>query len=222
MSNGFEGLYIYKMLGASGMTFGSWTIASYVLTSLALYTIAKRRGIRNPWLAWIPVGQMWILGSISDQYQYVVNGVVRNKRKVLLVMEAVCIVLVPVLVVMTVSTLVYLMIAADVQLAQSDYMSLPFGFWGFWVTAIGIIGLAIGSTVVGLIALNDVYKSCDPANRVLYLLLSIFFGVTRPIFLLVCQNKDLGMPPRRDSFRQPGTGFGPQQPPAGSWQQRQQ
>ena len=41
----------------------------YVLQSLGLYTIAERRGIRNPWLAWVPVANMWVLGSISDQYQ---------------------------------------------------------------------------------------------------------------------------------------------------------
>ena len=30
-------------------------IASYVLTSLALYTLASRRGIRKAWLSWVPV-----------------------------------------------------------------------------------------------------------------------------------------------------------------------
>ena len=49
-------------------------IAAYVLTALALYTIAKRRGLNHPWLAWIPVASAWILGSLSDQYRYVVRG----------------------------------------------------------------------------------------------------------------------------------------------------
>lgn len=31
------------------------SLAAYVLTAYSLYTIAKRRGISNPWLAWIPV-----------------------------------------------------------------------------------------------------------------------------------------------------------------------
>ena len=56
----------------------------YVLQALALYTIAKRRGIKKPWMAWIPLVNVWILGSISDQYQYVVKRQVKNKRKVLL------------------------------------------------------------------------------------------------------------------------------------------
>ena len=49
--------------------FAAWGIGigAYVLWSLGVYTIAKRRGIRKPWLSWIPVGNLWILGSISDQ-----------------------------------------------------------------------------------------------------------------------------------------------------------
>ena len=49
-------------------------IATYVLSALGLYTIAKRRGLNHPWLAWIPVASAWIVGSLSDQYRYVVNG----------------------------------------------------------------------------------------------------------------------------------------------------
>ena len=59
-------------------------IASYVLTALALYTIARRRGLRNPWLAWIPVANSWLLGSLSDQYRYVVKGEHKSKRIILL------------------------------------------------------------------------------------------------------------------------------------------
>ena len=32
---------------------------------------------------------------------------------------------------------------------------------------------------------------------VLYLVLSIFFNITMPIFLFICRNKDEGMPPRK-------------------------
>ena len=34
------------------------SVACYVLEALSLYTIAQRRGIRKPWLAWIPVVNM--------------------------------------------------------------------------------------------------------------------------------------------------------------------
>ena len=63
------------------------SLAAYVFSSLAIYTIAQRRGIRHAWMAWIPMLNVWILGSISDQYRYVVKGQIKSKRKVLLALN---------------------------------------------------------------------------------------------------------------------------------------
>ena len=60
------------------------SLVVYALSALALYTIAKRRGLKNPWLAWIPVGFEWVLGSVSDQYQYLVKERNTSRRKLLL------------------------------------------------------------------------------------------------------------------------------------------
>lgn len=32
------------------------SLVFYIFESLGLYTIAKRRGIRHPWLSWVPLG----------------------------------------------------------------------------------------------------------------------------------------------------------------------
>ena len=50
-----------------GSLFG---FAVHVIRALAIYHIGKRRGLKNPWLAWIPVGQEWIIGSLSDQEEH--------------------------------------------------------------------------------------------------------------------------------------------------------
>ena len=55
------------------LTFGLG-ITVYILYSLGIYTIAQRRGIKHPWMAWLPVANMWVLGSIADQYRYVSHG----------------------------------------------------------------------------------------------------------------------------------------------------
>ena len=60
------------------------SLVGYVLLAFGLYTVAKRRGVRNPWLAWIPFGQSWMLGCISDQYRQVALCETKNRRKVLL------------------------------------------------------------------------------------------------------------------------------------------
>lgn len=43
-------------------------IVLYVFLSYSVYTIAKNRNIENPWLAWIPVAQCWIIGQLGDYY----------------------------------------------------------------------------------------------------------------------------------------------------------
>ena len=73
-------------LGAGGNSF-LLGIAAYVLLAMGLYTIANRRAIHHPWMAWVPVLNVWILGSVADQYRYVTKGQVRNSRKALIVLE---------------------------------------------------------------------------------------------------------------------------------------
>ena len=84
--------YTYSYISdalSSGLLFGVFSgvpttligIATYVLSALGLYTIAKRRGLNHPWLAWIPVASAWIVGSLSDQYRYVVNGASITKSR---------------------------------------------------------------------------------------------------------------------------------------------
>ena len=63
----------------------AYAVVSYVLGSKGLYAIAARRGISNPWMAWIPVAGNWILGSVSDQYQLRKYGQDPNLRKKLLI-----------------------------------------------------------------------------------------------------------------------------------------
>jgi hypothetical protein len=69
---------------------------------------------------------------------------------------------------------------------------------------IGILGLAlplaaaaIGIAVIRYMALYDVYRSLDPNNAVLFLVLSILFSPTEPFFLFFNREKDQGMPPRK-------------------------
>lgn len=41
-------------------------IAFYVLMALGLYRMAENKGIDNPWLAWVPIGNLWVLGAIVE------------------------------------------------------------------------------------------------------------------------------------------------------------
>ena len=184
------------------VTFGLG-IVMYILQSLGMYTIAQRRGIRHPWLAWLPFLHMWILGSISDQYRYVVRGQIRNRRKWLLVLSIVMLALS----LAAVGGYVAVLVDIAMQIPDITYVisgQLPGGgvlpaLWVFGVIA-AVWVLAVVATVLQYACLYDLYASCTPNYKVLFLVLSILFNVTMPFLVFACRKKDGGMPPRKDTF----------------------
>jgi len=81
------------------------TLALYVLQALGLYTIAQRRGIKNPWLAWIPFGSAWILGAICDDFKTRRTGKKHGFRFALVILAAAVLVLSVVTMAMLFSTM---------------------------------------------------------------------------------------------------------------------
>jgi hypothetical protein len=170
----------------------AFSVAKYVLHALGLYVVAKRRGIRNPWLSWIPIAEVWILGSLSDQYQYVKKGKIRNRRKVLLGLNiGMCLAIIPLL--------ISIVGAALSEATGSMNSDAAFGVMlaTMLLTYLAIIVLGIILLIFEYIALYDLYASCNPDNAVLYLVLTIFLGVVLPFFVFICRKKDGGMPPRK-------------------------
>lgn len=170
---------IYFILFAIG-------VVGYVFSSLGIYTIAKRRRIHNPWLAWLPIGNVWIQGCISDQYQYVVKGKKTGRRKILLGLSLAAVAL----------TGVYgvLQIGSAVAMSMGEGVATGATFAGSMLVWLVIMLLAVILMVFQYITMYDLYCSCDPDSSVVYLVLSILINVCPPILYFVCRNKDLGMP----------------------------
>lgn len=186
----------------------SWllSIGSYIFLAVGLYTMAKRRGIRNPWLAWIPVANMWLLGCLSDQYQYVALGQQKNKRKTLLALEIVVLVLSTIVIVIFAVWFVKLLgfflpdfspelLAELASMTEEDATQWATGLlegspeaMAYVMDSIGLIlggvglalvlgGLAIWMAVVQYMAYNDVLRSADPRTAGMFLALGIVLGL---------------------------------------------
>lgn len=183
------------------------SVAVYVFTALALYTMAKRRGIHNPWLAWIPFANVWLLGCISDQYRSVARGETKYRRRVLLFTDIACNVIAVVVLVLLFGMLFQMLSFSMGDLENLDHMSEAMAqellgaimgpAVGMVLLALVVVPVAIVYAVFYYIALHDIYKSCDPGNATLYLVLSILISYTQPVFLFLCRNKDGGMPMRQ-------------------------
>lgn len=219
------GLNTAEILGELGSTIratSSSSIIVYILYALTLYTIAKRRGIKKPWLAWIPFVNVWTLGSISDQYQYVVKGRVENRRKSLLGLNiaiaaigliiaiAVAWIFVDLLALFMntltdyIEPIIYDYVPNSEDVIETLLQSLQSNIVALIVIAVLALSLsvlAIIRIVFFYIALYDVFRSSDPKNSTLYLVLSLVCGILvqgiYSVFMILCKDKDLGMPPRK-------------------------
>ena len=166
-----------------------FSIVMYVLNAVGLYRIAKRRGIHHAWLAWVPIGSNWLLGSISDHYQYVAKQKATSKRKILLILSL-CLI-------GCLFVLAGGVVAIVVAAGSSMNASIALGVVLLLIAYLGMMGLAIAITVFCYIAYYDLFRSCKPGNAVLFLVLSILFNVTLAFFVFFSSKSDEGMPERR-------------------------
>ena len=152
-----------------------------------------------------------------------VKGENKSKRKFLLVLNILSAVMTAVIVVVALVMLVDVIGSTMYGVvSEAELMEAILG------PVVGIVGLALPLAGVGIaymviyfMALHDVYASMDPDNKVLFLVLSILLGVTKPFFLFFNRNKDLGMPPRKQEpvFTPPQEPqWQPQQPIQEPWE----
>lgn len=139
----------------------------YVFEGLAMHRIAKLRGIKYPWLAWIPVVNGYNMGRVADVYNERIEGRKTNLRTIILVIE-----------------IVYIVLAAVNAVLRFQY---------FYDAGVGIAMTAImTAAMVALavfmyIALYKIYKWCTK-NYVLYEVLSIVISITMPFLLFAARN----------------------------------
>ena len=166
-------------------------ITGYVLQALGMYRIAERRGIHRPWLAWIPVANSWVLGSISDHYQYVTKHKQTKRRRIIPILEVAMIVVY----VAVFASMLVMAFSMDSTTTVSNEIGILFAMlFGFLI----LFGVAVAAVVFAYLACFDLFRSCRPQNEVLFLVLGIVVPITLPFFIFACSKYDLGMPPKRE------------------------
>lgn len=193
---GFAAMVVYYLISA--LFGGGMGVVLYILRGLGLHAIAKRRGLKHAWFAWLPVVRNYQLGCISDQYQYVVKGRNTSRRKWLLGLGILSVILSAVTLGSAVGMIAriagFAMRGASqpklINAAMSALMKLL-------LLGLPLLLISVPAAVIRYVALYDLYTSCEPKNKVLYLLLSILFHKTEAFFLFFTRHKDEGMPPRK-------------------------
>ena len=207
----FSGIFLVLWL-IGLFSSGAVGIAVYIFRSHAVCTIARRRALSNPWLAWIPVASDFILGSISDQYQYLTHGKTQSRRKLLLALSIVKGIL-------SLALMIFIGIIAVTAFTSLD-ANLSHAAMARQLMVPSLIAMALWMAVnltwifwaiFYYICKFDLYRSCDSKNAVAYFVLSILFSILDPIFLMILRNKEEGMPPRKPVDEVPPSYAQPQQ-----------
>lgn len=171
-----------------------WMLLRYILEGISLSKLAKRRGFEAPWLAWVPMARLWLLGAVADQYCHVVKGKDRNRRITTLVLKIVG----QYLGLMAIFSFLAACFVNDInmmlEMESEGALLLTFLFLFLSLVALAGRGIAgIGYHIWEYIPISALYASSKPKSARLYLVLSIIFPFLLPFFIFSCRKKDLGM-----------------------------
>ena len=154
-------------------------VAEYVTVSLAFYTMAKNRGVKHPWLAWIPFANYWIVGKLVNECD-LKHGIERKWHKTLLSLVLWMVVL---------TLVAYIaMFAAGAIYAFTGYDNVLALVLPFYVLLIPVMLLSVVFSVCLGICYYKLFEEATPQKAVKYLLLSLMLPLADGICLLKIRN----------------------------------
>lgn len=145
-----------------------------LLTALALWWTARWFCIPRPWLALIPVADLWVLGTLGDRYHSRERGREKHMGRNLPLLGA--------------GALASILLVAGVwQVAHSLDLHTELSM----ALDIGVLFLATGIWGVFLvqrfIALWDLYQGYASLRKNRYIVLSVLFPFLIPLFIYRCR-----------------------------------
>lgn len=181
-------LLLYLLLAGIGL-------ASYIMNAIALYKIADRRQIPNPWMSWLPFTRDWLIGSIVDDYDGR-NGIKRKWRVTLLTLSLISAIGILV-------TYVAMFAGILVLAFQYTVTEPPIGptlayILVFYIVLIIFVLLASAKSICQIICIYKIYESTVPKKAVKYLLFSMLIPLAGPICLLRCKDKGYPYPEQQE------------------------
>ena len=161
-------------------------IGDYVMVSPSLYTMAKNRGIRGAGLAWVPVANFWIVGSLANAVD-AQKGIQRKWNITLLTLALIGLGgLLVVFAALIAVGILYYFVAADLLLWV---FLLVYGL--LIVDMVAMVALSILSSI----CIFKIFEAVLPQKAVKYILLYLLVPLGAGICLLKTRNADEPIPP---------------------------
>lgn len=166
-------------------------LALYMLRAAGIYKMALNAGIKQPWIAFVPVANAYTFGLIAE----------KNNRKKTTEKTKFSVVLLTLRIIGTV-----FFVAAAVTFVIATSKILTFAYTAYEndtklsLEALGSIVLPIvlfavftlvtlAFIIIRYIALWRIYNAYDNSNAAAYTVVSVLFNFTDPIFLFILRNR---------------------------------
>ena len=166
-------------------------IAIYLLESISVYKMAKSAEIKNPWLAFIPVANDWVFGTLAEKYKKKNGtksarfGIILPVLEGIVLIEAIALTIFTVISIKEITGYALDAVNTSSEMAPEQFMSLI----PVIILYFALMAVAIAYAVVFFIALWRVYSSFDKPNATLYIVLSVVFTISVPIILFIIRNR---------------------------------
>lgn len=166
-------------------------LALYLLESIGVYKMAKSAEIKNPWLAFIPVANGWVFGTLAEKYKKKNGtksarfGIILPVLEGIVLIEAIALTIFTVISIKEITGYALDAVNTSSEMAPEQFMSLI----SVIILYFALMAVAIAYAVVFFIALWRVYSSFDKPNDTLYIVLSVVFTISVPIILFIIRNR---------------------------------
>ncbi len=165
-------------------------VVSYIITSYSLYKIARKRGIANPWMSWVPVLSNYTIGKITDEYDGR-NGFRRKWGATLLTLALISFFSGIVTIGLYVKMCGILIQAA----AYGEYMA-AYMVTDLIGTMIAFYGVAVIASIASsalmvcqYICIYKIYESAVGQKALKYFLLTLFVPFANLVCISICANR---------------------------------
>lgn len=182
--NALEGFLIGYVVVVSLFAM-AFAVVTYIFEAKALSTMARSRGIAHPGLAWVPIANYWVMGSIADDYDARV-GIDKKWRSRLLTLSIITLV---VALVFTAAICVRAIILAESGMLDDSAESILSFYAETSVFSLPMAALTTFFSIWEYIVIFKIFRSCRGQRiGLIFFAISLVASVAFPFLLFACRN----------------------------------
>ena len=205
-------LILYLLYYLFAMAYGAY---SYIGMGLGGFRMARKIGMTNPWMFWIPLANAYAMGNLADQQASLCDGRSTTFRKKMLAWNIVIICAALLFVIAMVPIL--LVVSVHGTMGQDGTVTIPEKYMEdlagpalfFLFSLLVLLVLSVFYLVVYYKVLYRIFRLYAPDGAVGLLILSIFVNVAIPAVFLILSGKEpaLPMPAEDEGEHDSGNGY---------------